>query len=96
MVPIRRPGLHHRLGVHGLAHGARHRISVLWSISKKVGIVSDLGRHDVLQRHHLPVVLLGLLAGLQLDGHQRLYRRLTSLRSHEHTREAFARITAHS
>ena len=80
MVPARRPGLHHRVGLYGATDGAWDRVPVLRAVAQKVGSLAHMGGHDVLQRHHLPVVLLGLLPGLQQNRHERLHRRSPPLR----------------
>lgn len=88
MVPIRRPGLHHCCVLYGPDYDPGYRLSLLRTVTKKVGLVPDLGLHDVLQCHCISVVLLGLLARLQQHGHQRLHWRLAPLRTDEHPRRA--------
>ena len=63
MVPVRRPGLHYRIIMHGTSHDPGHRLSLLRFGAQKVSIVSHMGLHDVFQRRHLPMVLLGLFLG---------------------------------
>lgn len=74
MVPIWRPGLHHPLRLSRPSHGPWHRLPVLWSCPKKISPLHALGCYDVLLRHCLPVVLLGLLSRLLYNFQQPLHR----------------------
>ena len=65
VVPVGRPGVHHRRVGHGADHGAGPRLPVLGARAAEVGAVAHLGVHGVAEHHHRAVVLVGLLPGLQ-------------------------------
>lgn len=74
MVPSGRSSLHHRGIRHGSGDGARSRIFILGSGSKKVGLIDDMGVHGIDEHHYISVVFLGILSRLFSIGQVRLYR----------------------
>lgn len=82
--------------MHGLDHGPRSGIPILRSCATKVGIVHDLGMYGFILDNSVPMVFLGLFAGLQLDGYEWIYRRLRTFRSDECPGNAISRITVDS
>jgi hypothetical protein len=67
MVPIRRPGIHHRGLGHGAHHGARPRIPLLRPRATKIRSVDDVGVYGSWICHYVPVVLVGILVGVLAD-----------------------------
>lgn len=86
MVPIWRPGLHHRGFGHGAGHDSWSRLPIFRACPKEVGFEHDLGLYGFILRHHLSMVLLGLLLGLFAHTDERIHRGSEALRSYEHTR----------
>jgi hypothetical protein len=95
MVRSRRPGVHPRRRMYGPAHDPRSRIPLLGTGAQEVGAVHDLGLHGLLLYYCLPVVFLGLLAGLQLDGDERIYWEFRRLRPEGRAGKAFPGLPAH-
>ena len=60
----------------GLGHDTRPGFPLLGPLTKEVGSEPDVGLLRIFLRHHLPVVLLGLLLGLFEYRYQRVHRRL--------------------
>ena len=96
MVRPRRPGIYHRLLVHGPAHDPRPGLPLLGPGSPEVRPVHDLGLHGLLLHHRLPMVLLGLLAGLQLHRDKWLHRQPRRLRPPRRAGHAVPGLPAHS
>lgn len=86
MVHLRRSVLHHR----GLGHGGGHDTGPGFPLLRfgppKIGTEHDLGLYGFILRHHLPMVLLGLLAGFLRSSDQRLYWQPRTFRFDQHTR----------
>ena len=78
MVQHGRLGLHHCGLGHGGGHGARPRLPVFGSCSKKIGAEYDHRVHGLLQHHHLPMVFLGILAGFFGSSDEWIHRRSES------------------
>lgn len=82
--------------MYGPAHDSRTRLPLLGARAPKVCTLHDLGVYGILLNHRLPMVLLGLFAGFQLNCDKWIYWKLGPFRSHGHTWDAFTRIAAHS
>lgn len=74
MVRSRGPGLYHRLLVHGPAYDPRPGLPILGIGAQEIGSFHDLGVHGLFLHHRLPMVLLGLFAGVQPDSYKWLHR----------------------
>lgn len=57
----------------GLDNGTRSGFPLLWSCTKKVRFVIDVGVYDCWISRHVPMVLLGFLTCVLRDWHQWLY-----------------------
>ena len=86
MVPIRRSSVYHRGFGHGVGHDTRTRLPIFRPCTEKVGTQYDLGLYGLFHYRHIPMVLLGLLAGLLSHGNKRIHWRPSTFRPHEHTR----------
>ena len=96
MVRSGRPGIYHCLVVYGPGYDSRTGLPLLGPRAAKVCTLHDLGVHGILLDHRLPMVLLGLLAGFQLNCYKWVYWELGPFRPHGHPGDAFARIATHS
>lgn len=88
MVPIGRPGLYHRGIGHGAGHGSGPRLPVLRTGTTQVGLEHDLGLYGFPLRRHLPMVFLGLFAGILADRDERIHWKLAQLWIDEHVGRA--------
>jgi hypothetical protein len=67
MVPIWRPSVHHRRLGHGIDHGTRYRIPLLWPRTTKICLVDDVGVYGGRIGHNIPMVLVGILVSFLAD-----------------------------
>lgn len=95
MVRSGRPGIYPRLIMYGPSHDSRPGLPLLRTRAPKVCPVHDLGLHGLILSHRFPMVLLGLLAGIQLVRHKRIYWEPGAFWSDEHPCNAIPRITTH-
>ncbi len=79
MVPIRRSSIYHSRIMHGASHDPSPGIPILRTGPPEVRSVHDLGVYGLLLSHCLPMVPLGLFAGVQQQQHERLHWRLEAL-----------------
>ena len=93
MVPVRRSGVHHRGFGHGVGHDTRARLLVFGPCTKKIGTQHDLGLYGLFHHRHVPMVLLGLLAGFLLHGNERIHWRPKTLWPDEYPRCAKSWLT---
>jgi len=85
VVRRRRPGVHHRGLRHGADHDTGSGLPVLGTGAKEIGAEHDLGVYGFLLGYHVPVVLLGLLAGFQPICYQWIYWRSEEVWADEHS-----------
>jgi hypothetical protein len=82
--------------MHGPAHDSGTRLPILWTRTAKVCTFYDLGVYGFFLSDCFPMVLLGLLAGLQPFCNEWIHRKLGKLRSEGCSRNAFTWITTYS
>lgn len=93
MVPIRRSGVHHRGFGHGVGHDPRTRLPLFRPCTKKISTQYDLGLYGLFHYRHIPMVLLGILAGLFSHGKERIHWRPSTFWSYEYTGCAESRLS---
>lgn len=95
VVLSRRPSIYHRLIMYGPVDDSWTGLPILGACAAKVCTFHDLGVYGFFLGDRVPVVLLGLLAGVQLLCHQRIHWGLETFRSIEHIGGPLTWITAH-
>jgi hypothetical protein len=82
--------------MYGPGHDSWSGFPILWARTEKVCIVHDLGVYGLFLGHRLPMVLLGLLAGLQLLSYKWFHRKSGKFRFEGCSRNAISRIATYS
>lgn len=82
--------------MYGLGNDTRPWVPIFWSRTKEVCIVHDLGVYGFILSNCVPMVLLGLLFGLQLLCDKRIYWQFGTLRIEGNAWHTFARIATYS
>jgi hypothetical protein len=96
MVRSWRPGIYHRLIMHGPADDSGTGLPILGTCTAEVCTVHDLGLYGFFLDYRLPVVFLGLLAGFQLLCHEWVYWKFGPFWFDGYIGDAVPWITAHS
>jgi hypothetical protein len=90
MVPIWRPGVHYCGLLYGPGDDTWHRLSIFGSRTKEISTIDDLGVHGIIFHHDLPMVLLGILTGVLIDGHIGIYWESGTLWAYERARRTIS------